>query len=167
MVRLRLGRGTVVIRATPRADAAAVARPGGGDRDRGLVPGNPLVSGNDFTSDPCLVAGNRLPPGCTSGCVIAMANGDYPGVFNNDTVDGSFGVTSKIFLDELTPSGRSVARIGVPPGELVTSFSPKSGEPLCAPLTCRGNGEPDKALPLKFRAGNQPHRSLSALHAHR
>ena len=35
-----------------------------------------------------------------------MENGDdYPYVFNNDTVDGSFGVTSPIILDELTPSG--------------------------------------------------------------
>jgi hypothetical protein len=77
-----------------------------------------------------------LPPGCTSGCGTAIANGSYPEVFNNDTVYGSFGITSKIFLDELTPSGTPVNSIEVPnrtqngvpatKDQMVTSFSSKS-----------------------------------------
>jgi hypothetical protein len=52
-------------------------------------------------------------------------------VFNNDLVDGSFGVTSPVFLNQLTPSGRLVSTLRVPdgtrPGDgLVTSFSSKS-----------------------------------------
>ena len=41
-------------------------------------------------------------------------------------VDGSFGVTSRIFLSEMTPSGRPLGTVEIPPNELVTSFSSKS-----------------------------------------
>ena len=47
-------------------------------------------------------------------------------MFNNDQVDGSFGVTSPIFLDELTPWGQVFNRIAVPARDIVTSFSSKS-----------------------------------------
>ncbi|HLI01673.1 MAG TPA: hypothetical protein VKV06_12875 [Acidimicrobiales bacterium] len=100
-----------------------------------LVPGNLLVSTSSYQNDPAIVAGQtQLPPGCTSGnCVTANAGGDYPYVFNNDLVDGSFGVTSKIVLQQLSPSGRPDGTITVPDGggsrdgdQLVTSFSSKS-----------------------------------------
>ena len=87
------------------------AGPAGGAGYRGLVPGNLLVSGSTYRTAPGIVAGKTvLPPGCTSGCVTATANGTYPQVFNNALVDGSFGITSPIFLDQLTPSGRRSAR---------------------------------------------------------
>ena len=41
-------------------------------------------------------------------------------------MDGSFGVTSRIFLSELTPSGFPLGTVAVPANELVTSFSSKS-----------------------------------------
>jgi len=47
-------------------------------------------------------------------------------VFNNDTVDSSFGVTSPLFLNEVTPYGRLQDVIPVPTSDLVTSFSSKS-----------------------------------------
>jgi hypothetical protein len=47
-------------------------------------------------------------------------------VFNNDKADGSFGVTSPVFLDELTPWGQLIDRIKVPTRDLVGSFSSKS-----------------------------------------
>jgi hypothetical protein len=48
-------------------------------------------------------------------------------VFNNALVDPSFGVTSPVFLDQLTPSGRLLSTLRVPSaGGLVTSFSSKS-----------------------------------------
>ncbi len=71
----------------------------------------------------------ELPAGCggaASPCTPAIADGTYPYVFNNDTVDGSFGVTSPIYLDELTPWGQVVGRIRVPTRDAVTSFSSKS-----------------------------------------
>lgn len=51
-----------------------------------------------------------LPAGCTNGCVTAMADGTYPGVFNNESVDPSFGVASPILRDALAPPARSSGR---------------------------------------------------------
>jgi hypothetical protein len=93
-----------------------------------LVPGNLLVSESYYSNDPNLVAGQtQLPPGCTAAnCVTATANGSYPQVFNNVLADPSFGVTSRIWLAEITPSGRPMGTIEVPANDLVTSFSSKS-----------------------------------------
>jgi hypothetical protein len=67
-----------------------------------------LVSESYYSNDPGIVAGQtQLPPGCTAGnCVTATAAGSYPQVFSNALVDGSFGVTSRIFLAEMTPWGQ-------------------------------------------------------------
>ncbi len=122
----------------------ASSGPAGADAPPGahvpIIPGNLLVSTSEFQDDPGIVAGQtQLPPGCGSAespCGTAVTSGDYPYVFNNDTVDGSFGVTSKIVLDELTPFGFPLGFIEVPnssePGvrtnddQMVTSFSSKS-----------------------------------------
>ena len=79
----------------------------------------------------------QLPPNCVSpNCVTATADGTYPTVFNNDGVDGSFGLTAKILLDELHLDGRHVQSLEVPNSaqrgvsqnkdQMVTSFSSKS-----------------------------------------
>ena len=56
-------------------------------------------------------------------------------MFNNDASDGSFGVTSPIFLDQITPDGHLINTLPVPDGDgpfgakadhMVTSFSSKS-----------------------------------------
>ena len=98
-----------------------------------LQPGNLLVSGSVYDNDPGLLTPGVtvLPPGCTSGCVTATNDGSYPGVFNNALVDGSFGVTSPIFLDQITPSGRLVSTLRIPDaaqpgGGMASSFSSKS-----------------------------------------
>lgn len=110
-----------------------------------LVPGDLLVATSTYQDDPNIVAGvTQLPPNCSSvttptppdPCGTAVASGTYPYVFNNGTVDGSFGVTSPITLDELTPSGSPVTTIQVPNSseagitsssdQMVTSFSSKS-----------------------------------------
>jgi hypothetical protein len=65
--------------------------------------------------------GQTLPGGGT-----AAADGTYPYVFNNNLVDGSFGVTSPIFLDTITPTGTFVSTYAVPTNQMVTSFSSKS-----------------------------------------
>jgi hypothetical protein len=100
----------------------------------GLVPGNLLVSRSAYVGDTGLLdpGVTVLPPGCTSGCVVASSNGHYPEVWNNVAVDPSFGVTSPVWLDQVTPSGRLVSTLPVPAGSgrtadhLVTSFSSKS-----------------------------------------
>jgi hypothetical protein len=69
----------------------------------------------------------ELPPGCSgAGCMLAVAPGTFPYVFNNDFADPNFGITSKAFLDELTPSGHLVGTIPVPADQFVTSYSSKS-----------------------------------------
>jgi hypothetical protein len=110
--------------------AANGSRPGGpafGHATR-LIPGDLLVSTSYYKNDPNIVAGTtQLPPGCTgANCATAIANGNYPYVFNNDTVDASFGVTSPLYLKQITPSGFPQGVIPVPTSELTTSFSSKS-----------------------------------------
>src|SRR5487761_269289 len=100
------------------AQASTADHPG--DQGARLIPGDLLVSTSAYTNDPNIVAGKTvLPPG-------PVANGNYPYVFNNDSVDGSFGVTSPLYMDEITPSGRLQGVIPVPSNELNTSFSSKS-----------------------------------------
>ena len=99
---------------------------GRGRRGAQLRPGNLLVSGSDYRGADITPGQTVLPPGCTTGCVTATADGTYPFVFNNALVDPSFGVTSPIFLYQLTQDGSFVSRTEVPTNELVTSFSSKS-----------------------------------------
>jgi hypothetical protein len=102
-----------------------------------FAPGNLLVSRSVYDGNAASVrVGMVLPPGCTSGCAAAVADGTYPYVFNNDLVDGSFGITSKILLDQLTPTGAFLSSLEVPnstqlsvqrlASQMVTSFSSKS-----------------------------------------
>jgi hypothetical protein len=109
-----------------------------------FTPGNLVVSRSVYSATAgSVVIGQDLPPGCVPNsadkvtCGVAAVNGTYPYVFNNDTPDPSFGITSPIYLDEMTPTGTIVNSIQVPnsatnPGgdQLVTSFSSKSEEAL-------------------------------------
>jgi hypothetical protein len=107
-------------------------------------PGNLVVSRSVYDNNPNTVQTGVtvLPPNCvvTSGAcspvVTAISDGIYPYVFNNNTVDGSFGITSEIFLDQITTTGSFITSLelpnssqnGMPPtrDQMVTSFSSKS-----------------------------------------
>ncbi len=105
-----------------------------------FLPGNLVVSRSVYTGQASLFTPGltELPPGCPTsagGCTPAVADGTYPGVFNNDGPDASFGVTSPIFLDQITPDGHLINTLAVPDGDgrhggtgdhVVTSFSSKS-----------------------------------------
>lgn len=113
--------------------AAAASPPASAHSGPGLLlPGNLLVSRSVYeNSASAIVPGTTvLPPGCTTGCVTATADAGYPQVWNNVLADPSFGVTSRIFLDQLTPSGHRISTLPVPTdsrrGGMVTSFSSKS-----------------------------------------
>ncbi len=109
--------------------ALAHGGPGHGRHPRParLVAGNLLVSRSVFTPADITAGVTQLPPGCTgSNCATAIADGNYPETFNNDTVDGSFGITSKIYIDQVTPWGQPVSTIPVPSDDITTSFSSKS-----------------------------------------
>jgi uncharacterized protein (TIGR03437 family) len=104
----------------------------------GFSSGNLVVSRSVYTGDASTVTLNQpLPPVCPAtaetakkgACTAgkANANGSYPNVFSNDTVDGSFGITSPIFLDQLNPtSGAFINTLPIPPNMVTTSFSSKS-----------------------------------------
>jgi hypothetical protein len=100
-------------------------------------PNNLVISRSVYDNNANTVAvGQVLPPGCVSKCKPAISDGTYPFVWNNDLQDSSFGITSKIFLDQLNPkNGKLIDSLQVPnssqPGasqgdQLVTSFPSKS-----------------------------------------
>jgi hypothetical protein len=92
-----------------------------------LSPSNLLVSESTYAAPDITEGVTQLPPGCTgSACGTAVAGPAFPFVFNNDSVDAFFGITSPIYLDELTPWGQDVATIPVPTDHVVTSYSSKS-----------------------------------------
>jgi hypothetical protein len=102
-----------------------------------------------------VVIGENLPPGCAGGangsttvevptttpgtdtavavpCGIASDNGEFPNltdshnVRNNANSDGSFGISSPIFLDNITQDGWLLGTLPIPSDQIVTSFSSKS-----------------------------------------
>lgn len=107
-------------------------------------PGTLVLSRSVYAGTAATVTpGQTLPPGCVAGtvtlpvlgggttkvsvtCATAIADGTYPTVFNNAKPDGSFGVTSPIFLDNLTTDGDRIGTLTVPSDLIVTSFSSKS-----------------------------------------
>ena len=95
---------------------------GGAQAQTFFTPGDLVVSRSVYSGDSTTVTvGQTLPGGGT-----AIANGAYPNVFQNANVDGSFGVTAPIFLDQLTTSGAKVDTLAINPSRIVTSFSSKS-----------------------------------------
>ncbi len=110
------------------------------ERELPFFPGNLVVTRSVYTDGHNITAGEtNLPPGCGSAsdpCTPAVTSSAYPFVFNNDTADGSFGITSKIFLDQLTRFGFVFSSLEVPNSsqrgvtatsdQVVTSFSSKS-----------------------------------------
>jgi uncharacterized protein (TIGR03437 family) len=103
----------------------------------GFTAGNLVLSRSVYAGDATtVIKGQALPPVCPStaacGTGAASDNGAYPSttstnnVWNNDAVDGSFGITSPIFLDQITPTGTVVNTLAVPSSLVSTSFSSKS-----------------------------------------
>jgi hypothetical protein len=91
-----------------------------------LIPGNLLVSESVYSGTAATVTvGQPLPGGGT-----AVANGSYPFVWQNEGPDPSFGVTSPIYLQQITTSGTPVGSpINVTAllnNNVTTSFSSKS-----------------------------------------
>src|ERR1700744_2854347 len=116
--------------------------PGAFDFSGRLYPNNLVVSRSVYDNNASNVKiGQMLPPNCnltTAGCPTpstAQFDGTYPTVFNNVIADPSFGITSKIYLDQISLLGFRINSIEVPNSDerlnanadhLVTSFSSKS-----------------------------------------
>ncbi len=105
----------------------------------GFNSGNIVVSRSTYTGSAATLAlGQPLPPVCPTTAVCAtaptatdsgtrtQASTSTSNVFNNDNVDGSFGVTSPLFLDQMTPAGSLVNTLSIPTTMVTTSFSSKS-----------------------------------------
>jgi hypothetical protein len=95
-----------------------------------LQPGSLVISSSNYESSTGAVASLAVgtPLANTNTATIpAVSDNNYVTVWNNDTVDASFGVTSPIFLTAVDPhSGRVLNRLNVPTDQVVTSFSSKS-----------------------------------------
>lgn len=118
-------------------------------------PNTLVLSGSVYEGTTSMITiGETLPLGCAGGpdgstvvkvpliaggttnvavpCGIATDNGEFPNlidshnVWNNSTSDGSFGITSPIFLDNLTTDGDLLDTLWIPSDQIVTSFSSKS-----------------------------------------
>jgi hypothetical protein len=92
--------------AVPVSQAGAAPRPA-------LVPGDVLVSRLHYTGTPDMITPRVtvLPTGVT-----AIADGSFAHVWDNANVDGNFGVSAPIYLDQLSPAGASVSTTAVPTG---------------------------------------------------
>src|ERR1700728_1199093 len=95
-----------------------------------LRPGSLIISSSNYEGGigavASLVVGTPLA-NTNTATIAAVSDNNYVTVWNNDTVDASFGVNSPIFLTAVDPnSGRVLNRLRVPTGLVVTSFSSKS-----------------------------------------
>jgi hypothetical protein len=95
-----------------------------------LRPGSLVISSSTYDRSQgaiaALTVGTTLPSKATA-TTTAIADNTYVNVWNNDSVDGSFGVTSPIRLTDIEPhSGHVFRSLVVPTDQVVTSFPSKS-----------------------------------------
>ena len=119
-----------------------------------FTPGNIVVSRTTYTGSTATVPF----PGSLPNNAPSVADGNFPGVFNNETPDGAFGVTSPIFIDRMTKTGGLIGTIPVSNlvniqlgANVVTSFPSKSElglsvTPAGTAVTFMGYAAPANAL---------------------
>jgi hypothetical protein len=95
-----------------------------------FVPNRILVTRSTYTGTAQTVPFN---PGSLPNNAASVADGTFPAVFDNETPDASFGVTSPIFLDQFAPSGTLLSSLNVTDAiftqlglHVATSFPSKS-----------------------------------------
>ena len=99
--------------------------------DEGLLrPDSLVISASTYDRSKGAIAslkvGTTLPNTATA-TTAAIADNSYVNVWNNETADASFGVTSPIRLLDVDPrSGHVFRTVEVPTNQVVTSFSSKS-----------------------------------------
>ena len=127
--------GSIVLSGTIYAGNANTVTPG-----QVMPPGclntGPVQNPNPATVNVSLLPSDQTPTTTTIPvtvtCGYATDNGEYPNlhdnhnVWNNDTQDGSFGVSSPIVLWDLGSNGELLGALHVPSHDIVTSFSSKS-----------------------------------------
>ena len=86
-----------------------------------LIVSRTVYSGTAST----VTVGQMLPPGAASA-VAATSNGSFPAVFQNETPDPSFGISSPIYLDRLKSNGSLISTVTIDPTLISSSFASKS-----------------------------------------
>lgn len=88
-----------------------------------FVPGSLVIADTTYPAagDPAVSVGQPLAAGGN-----AIADGKYPEAFNNDSVDGSFAVSTPLDLLDVDSSGNQLLQVKVPSDQVTTSFSSKS-----------------------------------------
>lgn len=85
-------------------------------------PGNLIVSRTVYEGTASTVTvGQSLPGGGT-----AIGDGTFANVFKNESPDPSFGVTSPIYIDQLSTNGTRISSLAVDSNQITTSFASKS-----------------------------------------
>ena len=88
----------------------------------GFQPGNLLVTRTVYVGTASTVTlGQTLPGGGA-----AIADGTFPNVFRNEIPDPSFGITSPVYLDQISSNGSLISTTAVDTNQIVTSFASKS-----------------------------------------
>jgi hypothetical protein len=121
-------------RGSDRGNGISAGRQGNEDQDnerRFLEPGSLIISSSTYDRTQgavaSLMAGITKLANKATATTIAVAGNKYPVVWNNASVDGSFGVTSPIELLDVDPlDGRIKRQFAVPTDQVVTSFPSKS-----------------------------------------
>lgn len=113
------------------ACGAGVAYVGAAAADDSVFrPGSLIISSSVYEAQSGAVASLKvgtLLPNTNTATVAAISDNNYVTVWNNDTVDASFGVTSPIYLTDVdADTGRALNHQLVPTSQVVTSFSSKS-----------------------------------------
>jgi hypothetical protein len=119
---------TLAAAAAPAAIAAPITFvPGDLAVTYSVYPGlaNPYTGSLGGYVTPNIIAGTTVLP--LNPPVTASNGGSYPGVFSNTSVDGNFGVTSPIYLGQITSTGTMVSTTDLTAlTGITTSFSSKS-----------------------------------------
>ncbi|HEX4193981.1 MAG TPA: hypothetical protein VHY80_12815, partial [Stellaceae bacterium] len=135
-LRIMLLAGTALA-ATAMGFTVSYADDHGGDQDSDhgggkfqFEPGTLVISSTTYDRTQGAVrslnVGTTLP-GTDTATTTAVASNNYITVWNNESVDASFGVTSAIELHDVDPVSGRVMHAGiVPTNQVVTSFSSKS-----------------------------------------
>ena len=123
---------------TVTCSALALAAAANGAQAGDLINGDSLLvtttTYQDVGQVAGLVAGSTAIPGGT-----AVSNGALNTVWNNSKVDGQFGVTSPLTLQDLSAtSAKLLASETLPTNQIVTSFSSKSELGLSIARTASG-----------------------------
>ena len=88
----------------------------------GFLPGNLIVSRTVYEGTVSTVTVGQVLPG--GG--VAIGDGSFANVFTNEKPDPSFGVSSAIFLDQMTTGGSLIGTTAIDSSVMTSSFASKS-----------------------------------------